>query len=216
VSAARPKPPPSAAAKSPEAKQARDFGMAGLLDGAAVEDGGWGTAPEVRTSKMYEKPEEVRTRAPKAPRARRRPHLSRVAFGCNDQRADLYWRQPRPQDIELHRIACTRDACEETTVTVPGVDPLSWWWVGPVGDDQAVAVWRGQDGLLRLRYGAFDRLDQAADRIVMDDQDHGGPETLGVEVFPGRKAVVFWFRSQDGSHAIRVGADGTITSLAAS
>lgn len=211
-------PPPAPSARptstaAPATATAKDFGMAGLLEGAEVDDRPWGAPEPVESSPLYAKKDGMRTRATRAHRASPRPHRGRVAFGCTTKTATIYWRQPRVGDTELHRITCARGgACEEAISTLNGVDPQSWWWVGPVGS-KVIAIWRAPDGLVRMRHGDFDALTESESVILLDSEDFGGPKTLGVEVFPGRRGVAFWFRSAEGTHAIVVDETGQVASL---
>lgn len=211
---AKPSPTPRpATTASPPTASARDFGMAGLLESTKVDDTPWGAEP-VESSPLYAKKDGMQTRAARAHRASSRPHRGRVALGCTTETAAIYWRQPRVGKTELHRIACSRGgACDEDVTTLEGVDPQSWWWVGPVGN-RVVALWRAPDGLVRMRHGDFEGLAQRESVILLDSEDFGGPQTIGVEVFPGRRAVAFWFRSETGTHAIVIDQAGEVTSIA--
>lgn len=217
-----PAPPPSAApatttpkptTAAPQTASAKGFGMAGLLESTKVDDVPWGESAPTESSPLYAKKDGMQTRAARAHRASPRPHRGRVAIGCSTDTASVYWRQPRVGTTELHRISCARGgSCTRAVASLKGIDPQSWWWIGPVGT-KVIALWRDPDGLVRMRYGDFEGLDQTESVIVLDSEDFGGPKTLGIEVFPGRTAVAFWFRSDTGSHAIVVDAAGQVTAV---
>lgn len=213
-----PPPAPAPAAKAtstapPQTASAKGFGMAGLLESTKVDDPPWGESAPVESSPLYAKKDGMQTRAARAHRASPRPHRGRVAIGCSTDTASVYWRQPRVGTTELHRISCTRGgACNEAVASLTGVDPQSWWWVGPVGT-KVIALWRDPDGLVRMRYGDFEGLEKTESVILLDSEDFGGPKTLGIEVFPGRSAVAFWFRSETGTHAIVVDAEGHVSAV---
>ena len=97
-------------------------------------------------------------------------------------------------------------------VELGGVEVKTWWAAStvsaPEGGTPVLLVWRDDNGLLRRRTAPLAELDSAADVVLMDTAEHGGPTTLDLEATFGRTAAVFLFRGK-GFHALRMTATET-------
>lgn len=206
-----PKPIDKSTARDKALADAAEFGMNSLdLEGKPVElDPLWGRVQH-KKKPGDEEQQMWGDQLGGGERPRRAP-LPRFAFTCDAGTATLSWRTPKKDAELIHRVRCTASGCDHDEVELAGIDVKTWWTAAAFGD-RMLLVWRDGLGLLRRRVAPFDELAGAADAIVMDTAERGGPMTRDLEAIYGRNAVVFVFRGT-GFHALRFDDEGVATAL---
>ncbi len=219
------------AARRKALREAREFGMIGLLGGDAGSSQGapstpWGHNP------LGEKPSQLWGRSNSGParRARRRrresrrrarsrprrPKLVRRPLSCRGEVGTLSWREPGGNADRIVQWRCTPKACAQRAVRLSGLDVQAWWIAaslyGDSGRETMLLVWRSTSGEVRMRLAPFDELQQARDIPLLDSKKYGGPDTHELQAFVGQSAVVLMFRGI-GYHALRIDAGGKLSLL---
>jgi len=217
------------AARQKALREAKEFGMIGLLGGpksSAQPPSPWGRNPlGDKPSTLWGRSGKERSRRTRrqrreragrsTSRARRRK-LVRRPLSCRGQVGTLSWREPSGNADRIVRWRCTPEGCKRQMVRLSGLDVQAWWIAASLfdssGNETMLLVWRSTAGDVRMRSGPFDELQQAPDVPLLDSHKYGGPRTHELQAFVGHSAVVFLFRGI-GYHALRIGADSAFSLL---
>jgi hypothetical protein len=130
---------------------------------------------------------------------------------CSKSGVALSWIHRAGDGIEVARLDCTTDACTETKSPLPGVDAKFWFAAVPLAD-QVLIAWRAGLGEARYRVAPIAELAKAADRLLFDAQDFGGPNAIDASEYASGNAALLLFKN-DRPVAVRVAADGSVRVL---
>ncbi len=208
---------PAAAVSAAKVSAARsrlgNFGMLGVLGAGsasateqsaatAAAEAGWGAPLPSKASRMWA---PVRRR-----RGRSLPRLPQVTFVCGPSDGIMTWRQPGAAQT-IMQLRCTPQGCTSKRARLTNLAVKAWWIAASIGE-KVVVVWRTEQGDLRMRLAPIEQLNDAADVLIMDSAEHGGPDTRDLQAVVGRDGVAFLFGHHD-LHGLRIDADGKVLPL---
>jgi hypothetical protein len=131
---------------------------------------------------------------------------------CTKTGASIAWIRPTADSVEVGRLDCSAEGCKPQVESLPGVQSKWWGGVAPLGD-KVMLFWRSSLGETRVRVGSLPGLATAADQLLFDSADFGGP-VAGEPLQISTEAAALFVFPQSRPVALRIGADGHAALLA--
>jgi hypothetical protein len=126
---------------------------------------------------------------------------------CTKEGVSVAWANRADNSVEVTRLDCTPEACKSSAARLPGIESKWWWLLSPLGDN-VVMVWRSGLGDTRMRVAPLASLATAADKIMFDTSDYGGPTNTDAASLVSSEAALLLFRDELPV-AVRIGKDGS-------
>lgn len=126
---------------------------------------------------------------------------------CTADGASMTWARRVEGTLQVGRVDCSAEGCKTSDVKLPGVESKWLSAVGPLGD-KVLVLWRGALGETRLRVAPLASLASAADVLVFDSAEYGGPTPGEATTLVADDAALLVFKSGKPV-ALRLGADGS-------
>jgi hypothetical protein len=124
---------------------------------------------------------------------------------CTKDGISVAWASRVDNALEITRLDCTPDSCKSSTAKLPGIESKWWWLLSPLGEN-IIVVWRSSLGDTRLRIAPIASLATAADKIMFDTSDYGGPTNTDAVSIVSNEAALLLFRDELPV-AVRIGRD---------
>ncbi len=132
---------------------------------------------------------------------------------CSESGLSIAWANDTQGQPAAGRVTCTAAGCKVSESSWATVGVQAWAGVAPLADDKLLAIYRTPLGDLRAKLGDASALAKGSELSLLDDESHGGPVVGEPMVLASGGAALLLFKREDGTTALRIGADGVAAPL---